>query len=362
VVGRAEPTRLIYLDWLRGVAVVAMVLSHVTDSWTHPDDRRAMPFYTLTFIAGVASSLFLFLAGVTCALSAGAHARRSGDHRAGAALARRRGWQIFGLALLFRVQSLLLGLAPLESLLKVDMLNVMGLSMVMASYVWGVSADRRRRLAALALVTGAVAMVTPLVRQATWLAGIPDPLEAYLRPAGGFAAFPLFAWAGFLFAGVIAGDLIDAVRAQPQRVVTLQNGLVLSAGAGFLLAWWASYQPSIYEAARFWSDSPTFFFIRLSLVVLLLPISWLAEQLLPRATLKPLVTFGRSSLFVYWIHVEMVYGVVANPLKRQLPLPGALCATGALVVLVYGAVLLKNRLMQRHELRGPWRILEPVLR
>jgi uncharacterized membrane protein len=339
-----------------------MVLSHVTDSWTHPDDRRAMPFYTLTFIAGVASSLFLFLAGVTCALSASARARRTGDHRAGAAVARRRGWQIFILALLFRLQSLILGLAPLESLFKVDMLNAMGLTMVMASYVWGVSADRRRRLAALAAATGAVAMVTPIVRQVTWLAGLPDPLEAYLRPAGGYAAFPIFAWSGFLFAGVIVGDLLDAVRGQARRVVTLQNGLVLAAGAGFLLAWWASHQPSIYQSARFWSDSPTFFFIRLALVVLLLPTSWIVEQLLPASALRPLVTMGRSSLFVYWIHVELVYGRVADALKRQLPLEFALASTAALVALLYVAVVVKNRVMHERELRGPWRILEPILK
>ena len=29
-----DRTRLLYLDWLRGIAVVAMVLAHVTDSWT----------------------------------------------------------------------------------------------------------------------------------------------------------------------------------------------------------------------------------------------------------------------------------------------------------------------------------------
>ena len=46
-----------------------------------------------------------------------------------------------------------------------------------------------------------------------WLAPLPDPLEAYLRPAGGLRGVSAFPWAGFLFAGVLVGDLVDAVRA-----------------------------------------------------------------------------------------------------------------------------------------------------
>src|ERR671917_1265019 len=120
--------RLLYLDWLRGVAVIAMVMSHVTDSWTRQADRTSEPFYSLLFIAGVASSLFLFLAGVACALSAASKGRRQRSHRAGAMLARRRGLEVFALAFVFRLQSQMLSLGPLDNLFKVDMLNTMGLS------------------------------------------------------------------------------------------------------------------------------------------------------------------------------------------------------------------------------------------
>ena len=49
---------------------------------------------------------------------------------------------------------------------------------------------------------------------------------------------------------------------------------------------------------------------------------------------------------MYWIHVEMVYGVFSRPIRRSLSLEGALAAyvlfTGFLLVLV----LLKNRLTE----------------
>jgi uncharacterized membrane protein len=352
----------VYLDWLRGVAVVAMVLAHVTDSWTGDADRASQPFYVVVFIAGIASPLFLFLAGVATAMSAASKARREGGHAIGARMARRRGWEIFVLGLVFRLQAQLLGMGPLTNMLKVDMLNIMGLSMVAASYLWQTSERARTRVAVFALVAGGTAMLTPIVRDAAWLAVLPDPLEAYLRPAGPYAAFTIFPWAAFLFAGVIVGDLVDALRQAPARQVLLQNGLAIAGGAGVTLAWFASFQPSIYESSSFWHDSPTFFFIRLGLVTLLVPLSWVLEQLLPARVMQPLATMGRSSLFVYWIHIEMVYGVIAEPIKRTMPLWMSLAGTALLSLVLYGIVRWKNDLLGRHELRGPWRVLAPVVR
>ena len=363
-------SRLQYLDWLRGLAVLAMILAHVSDSWTLDADRRAEPWYTVAFIGGVASPLFLFLAGVATAMSAASKGRRAfaqiadgaQAHAIGARLARRRGWEIFVLGLVFRLQAQILGMGPLQNLFKVDMLNVMGLSMVAASYLWQISTTHRVRIGAFALVTASIAMLTPIVRDVTWLAAWPDPLEAYVRPAGPYAAFPIFPWSGFLFAGVIVGDLVDAVRQSPAKNLVLQNGLAICGGAGVVIAWFASFQPSIYDSASFWHDSPTFFFIRLGMVALLVPIAWVLEQLLPTPVFAPLATFGRSSLFVYWIHIEMVYGVIAEPIKRTMPLWMSLTGTALLALALYAIVLLKNRLLQRHELRGPWRLLAPVIR
>jgi uncharacterized membrane protein len=315
-----------------------MVLAHVSDSWTRDLDRTGEPWYVVAFIGGVASPLFLFLAGVACAMVAS---------RKGAALARRRGWEIFALGLLFRVQSQILGWGPLDNLLKVDMLNVMGLSMVIASYLWQATDTERTRVATFAVVTGSIAMLTPIVRDVAWLASLPDPIEAYIRPAGPYAAFPMFAWSGFLFAGVLAGALVHAVHGVRDKDVLLQNSLAIAGGAGVVLGWLASFQPSIYDSASFWHDSPTFFFVRLGLVALLLPIAWVLEQLLPTLVLAPVTTLGRSSLFVYWIHVEMVYGVVAEPIKRTLPLWMSLASTALLVVALYGLVVAKNHLAPR---------------
>ena len=64
-------SRLLYIDWLRGIAVLFMVLWHSIDAWTLQTDRDAWAFTVIIFAAGWAAPLFLLLAGVSVSLEIG---------------------------------------------------------------------------------------------------------------------------------------------------------------------------------------------------------------------------------------------------------------------------------------------------
>ena len=349
---------------------MVMVMAHVNDAWTRDADRQGGLYLLTVFVAGLASPLFLFLAGLSLSMAASRRAESIG-HVDAARLALKRGIQVFALAFLFRLQSQLLGWGALSNFLKVDILNVMGLAMMAAALLWRVSESRAVRVALFALAAIILAMTTPLVREAGVLAGLPDPIEAYIRPLPGRTTFALFPWAGFVVAGAIAGELIQAARSSRQER-RLQTGLLFCGLAGIGLGYAASFQPSIYPVANFWTSSPTFFFIRLGLCVVMLPIARAIDvfhQAVPRwlggNARQPGVvtaTLGRSSLFVYWIHVEMVYGVLGRPLRRQLPIEASLIATALLCGLLYAIVRWKDRRMAGVTLTGPFRIFAPVLK
>src|SRR5262245_26244069 len=101
-----------------------MVQGHVVDAWTDELHRDRDLFHAVRVIGGLAGTpLFLLLAGVTLGM-AGARRVRSGlslPHAA--AIARRRGWQVLGLAFAFRLQACLISGGGLQTLLKVDILN-----------------------------------------------------------------------------------------------------------------------------------------------------------------------------------------------------------------------------------------------
>ena len=347
-----------------------MVMAHVTDAWTRDGDRQGGLYRQIVFVNGLAAPLFLFLAGLALSMAASIRADRVG-HAEAARLALVRGAQVLALAFLFRLQSQLLGWGPLSNFLKVDILNIMGLAMMAAALIWRASESRSARVLSFAVAATAVTMATPLVREAGLLSALPDPIEAYIRPLPGRTNFALFPWAGFLLAGGIAGELIHAARTRAQEV-RLQWSLLAAGAAGIGLGYAASFQPSIYPVANFWTSSPTFFFIRLGICAVMVPVARvvaLYQEATPRwlagyhSKSPPIVaTLGRSSLFVYWIHVEMVYGVLGRPLRRELPIGGALVATAALCVLLFLIARWKDRVMAGVTLTGPFRIFAPVLK
>jgi uncharacterized membrane protein len=327
-----------YLDWLRGLAVLIMIEAHTVDSWTIAADRGRTVYSYAIITGGFGAPIFLFLAGVALVLGAGSRLRKGMSHEQVTAAARRRGWQIFGLAFLFRLQSWILsGGAPLATLLKVDILNVMGLAMLAAANIWGATRFRRSRFMLFAIATIAAAMLTPLVRATPWLAALPDPLEWYLRPFPGRTTFTLFPWAGFLFAGAATGVLLENMErpADERRfhiALAFAGPAIASAGYG------ASFLPAIYSQTNFWTSSPTFFFLRVGVLLLLLPLAYAWEHRWwsdPARRSEPMQAFGRASLFIYWIHVEMVYGVISAPLHRRLTFEQTVLAFSAFSVFLF---------------------------
>ena len=330
-----------YLDWLRGVGVLVMIQGHVIDSWTQAADRNRDAFHWITFVGGIGGApIFLFLAGVALVLAAGSRTRRGLTTREAAALARRRGWQIFALAFVFRLQAWAISGGTLWTLLKVDILNVLGVSMVAGAFLLNGSRPRWQRAFVFGAAAAAVAMVTPILRIADWVALLPDPVEWYVRPASNATTFTLFPWAGFLLAGCAAGVWLDAADRRQERRANI--ALAVTGAALAVAGYLTSFLPSIYAESNFWTSSPTFFFVRTGLVLMLVAAAYAWNPLIRRHS--PMRDLGRSSLFVYWIHVEMAYGVLSAPIHRGLSLEYAYAGFILLSVMLFAIVKLKDRL------------------
>jgi uncharacterized membrane protein len=334
--------RRAYLDWLRGVAVLIMIEAHTLDSWTRVADRARGAYKWAIVVGGFGAPIFLFLAGIALALAAGSRIRKGLTDAEVAATARRRGWQIVGLAFLFRLQSAVLGGGGLQSLLKVDILNVMGLSMLAAAGLWGMGRRTSWRALILAIAAAAAAMLTPIVRATKLLDWLPDPVEAYFRPVPLFTGFTLFPWAGFVLAGAVIGLWLDSSRTpRDERQVIIALSWL---GPALVVAGYAmALLPPIYAQTSFWTSSPTFFLLRLGVLMTAIPVAY-AWTLLARGK-SPLQEMGIASLFVYWIHVEMVYGVLSAPIHRRLTFEQALLAFLVFSAGLYGLVKLKDRVL-----------------
>jgi hypothetical protein len=64
-----------------------------------------------------------------------------------------------------------------------------------------------------------------------------------------------------------------------------------------------------------------------------------------------LLEFGRSSLFVYWIHVELAYGIFTWPIHRRLTLEWSFFAFLVFTALMFWASVSKTRYVARYKAR-----------
>jgi uncharacterized membrane protein len=353
-------TRRTYLDLLRGVAVLVMIEAHVIDSWTRVLDRRSLVFYKSLILGGFGAPLFLFLAGVAVAMSAGSKARRLGDEGIAARMVQKRGLEIFLLAFLFRLQSFLVSRSPAWAMLKVDILNVMGPSIILTALLWRVGGTLRRRLVVLGSTTVAIVFLSASIRALPWLAPLPDFLEGYVRPIPGLTNFTFFPWAAFVTAGGVVGVLLDAARS-PGADRRLNLWLGLSGAVMGLAAYRASFLPALDVRSSFWTTSPSFFFIRIGVMTAAIALAYWWEQR-PTAGRRwsPLQTLGRSSLFVYWIHVELVYGLISTPLHGSLTLGQAWLGLGVFCVFMVVCAIAKDRIKSWWQTNGRARFEAPV--
>jgi uncharacterized membrane protein len=325
-----------------------MIEAHTLDAWTRTADRHSVAFRNFTILGGFAAPLFLWLAGVALALAADRSAKRT--TRADAVRAAvRRGIEIFFLAFLFRLQAFVLSPGgPALRLLRVDILNVMGPAIVAAALLWGLAASARGAALLSAAAAVLIAMATPIVRTAGWVDSLPEIVQWYIRPAGDQTTFTLFPWAGFVFAGVAAGVLI--ARSTTDRAETRTMAALGAAGAVLVgIGRYTASLPSIYAEASFWTSSPTYFAIRIGLMLVALCLLFAVRGLAaiwPTA-FQVLERFGRHSLFVYWIHVELVYGYATWLIHGRLPLAATAATYVAFCTLVYAAVVAWERLSRR---------------
>lgn len=323
-----------------------MIEAHVLDAWTLRSERSTAAFGYLNILGGFAAPMFLWLAGLSLVLAAERSRLRTGDRAVAGRALIRRGLEIFALAFIFRAQSFIVSPGnPLVSLLRVDILNIMGPSMMGAALLWWVAGGGRTAATLCGAAAATLSLVTPLVRSASWLPLLPPAVQWYISPAGNHSTFTLFPWAGFVFAGAACGAVLSlAERYQEARALRLLAlaGAAIAAGSFHL-----SYRPSIYASSAFWTTSPTYFGLRVGLLMLGLAGFRALEPVAQRweAGFSILARMGRHSLLIYWIHVELVYGYATALIHHRLSLPANAVAYMLLCALMYGSLHLRDHLV-----------------
>jgi uncharacterized membrane protein len=347
--------RIASIDWMRGLACLLMFQTHCYDSWLSPAARQSQFFRCSQLVGTLPAPLFLFLAGISFALVTDRMRQRGASANEIANATIRRGAEIFALGLLFRVQEFALGYpwSPWTDLLRVDILNTIGFSMM----VMGIACRLTRRRATNGMLAGAVALGVAMMTPPLWTnwapRWLPWFLETYVNGVHNLGKpqpwlFPIFPWAGFAFAGLATGFLLLndwARKRQAQAVLLLGLMGAILFGAGL---WFDARLPQMYRVYDFWHTSPNFFLARVGVLlgILLLSYAW-CRWGAGQWGFSPLITMGQASLLVYWVHIEFVYGRFSILPKRASSIAaaslGLLTIFAAMTLLAFARTRTKGR-------------------
>ena len=335
-----------------------MIQCHAFNSFTRVDLRQSSGFVLSQFVGGMAAPLFLFMAGMTFGFQMENLERREVGRRQRYLISLRRASYILAIAYLFRLSNWVGALpnASTEELLKVDILNCMGLALIVFAAAALCGSAERVRYALLGGLT--VAVAAPLMSGLDW-SGAPALLRDYLVPSplrGRFPFFPCGAYIGF---GLAAGAAVK--RTAAERMDRLMQWAVLIGFTLILGARYVSDLPfSVYANSDFWRNSPGLILIRVGISLLLLAGAYIWTEFGSARGWSWIENYGKTSLLVYWVHVMLVYGSLTNPLRRALTIPQAALATLGVMVLMVGLAEVRLRWRARRVER--WRASTTVAR
>ena len=341
--------RLEYLDWLRGIGALIMLQGHVFDSFLKNDLRGGAPYILSQFAGGMPPAIFLFLTGVTLAFLMDSTERKGLFPLQRMANAFRRSGYLFLVAFAFRIQLWLFSQpAPWTDLFRVDILNCMGLAIALLSVMALFRTAERVRLCA--VVGLGIAFAAPLISQMDWSAA-PVIVRNYLVPDYRFFSF--FPWAAYVAFGMSAGSMIRITS--QETIERAMQWAAITGGALILTCQYFSNLPfSLYANSEYWLNSPAQVLSKLGVTLLLMPLAFLWTRYAARDSWSWVRQFGTTSLLVYWVHIELVYGHWFWFWKNNLTVPQTVAAAGSLIVLMLALSAAKTNRYRLKSLLCEW--------
>ena len=342
----SKPGRWLALDLVRFCAVFLMVQGHVFSSLLDPSYEGQRWLRHHNFVHGYTAPMFLFASGLAFGYTT--FRGWAANTRVGSGLwkrFRRYGWLLaIGYALAMPALSLTRILAiddpeTWRNWLRVDVLQHIGVSLVILQSLAVLLRTERRFIAAVAVLFSFAVFAAPLLWDWDAARHFPTGIAAYLTSRTG-SIFPLFPWAGFTYAGVLVAYAARTVK-QPSRELAWPL-LALTLALFVLPVGLNRAGIQLYGTHDFWKSDPYYFFFRLANVLAIVTFwcfverfaegaSWLKSLEVTKKTgtqtdrqlttgtqstswtariVNVVRIVGAESLLIYVTHLVLLYGSV----------------------------------------------------
>ncbi len=352
--------RLLFIDLYRSGVILLMLEGHVVRTFLAPRLQQTSFFQIHEFFHGLSAPAFLFGSGLTFIVST--RQRWIEYHHWGPPLERRVRRLSFvillGLALhlpFFSIKKIIIEgtINDYLQLFQCDVLTCIGIGLLSLHFLVFFFKTETRFYGLVLTSTLLICFLTPLVWDIDFLHTTPIVITQLMNSAHG-SPFPLFPFAGFLFAGVLVSW--EFLNAYEQNSIPQFMRKLLVLGAVFIIAGIVLdiIPLRIYPMDNYWLTSPNYFFVRIGCLCLLTTASWFLSKLITIPT-HTLTVFGKESLFVYCLHLVVLYGSAVNPelnlrslLGDNFGLAAAIPICAGFIIAIWLCALIWNYLKTRH--------------
>jgi uncharacterized membrane protein len=309
--------RYLFVDLLRFIAVVFMIQGHTFDALLDLSVKSNTLFYIHDFFHGFIAPMFLFASGVAFGIST---LKKWEHHIAFGSTVYRRIGKFIGLILVgyslhlpfFSLQKIINEATTVEisAWLQVDALHCIAVTLLFLQILAFIIKKESQFVSIVGISAVIVIFLSPIAWTFSFKNLFPLWCVSYFNGENS-SWFPLFPWSAYIFSGVFFASLFINAKEHHHAVALMQKivtiGVVLC-GMAILLA---NLPFRIYPTHDFWKVNPAIFMARLGFVGIVTSGVFFAEHSF-KFKLKFLQIIGRESLFIYVLHLLILYGSVAN--------------------------------------------------
>jgi uncharacterized membrane protein len=305
-----EKARYLFVDLLRGWALLVMIEVHVFNVLLLPELKSTSWFNVLNFVNGLVAPSFLFISGFAFTISTKDKTGelRRFDYPFWKKLGRILLIILAGYSLHLPILSLrrLMHFYSRETLISfynVDILQCIGIGLLFLFLLKLVIKSEKIYNVIIIFVLLISVLFSPIIWKTDFTSFINIPLANYFNIMNG-SFFPIFPWVGFLLVGVLCCKIYLRARENNEE----KKSILLFVLSGIIMAvlghLFISPALNIFHCDH--KANPFFFVQRLGYVVLLLSACWFYIKIRQTKT-SFVLDVGRESLIVYWLHLQLLY-------------------------------------------------------
>lgn len=300
--------RILFLDLMRLLAILMMLQGHTIDTLLSEEYRSfESPFYSVWyFLRGFTGPLFMFTAGIVFNyLLLQKRFSLSQNERVNKGIKRGISLVLIGYFLRYPTYTIFdfsdVTHDQWLTFFSIDALHIIGLGLLSIIFIYWISSTTKTNNAISLVLFGLlIFLISPLAQNYNWGSKVPIPFANYFTKEYG-SIFPIFPYMQYILWGAIIGTLMN--KNQKIYMRTSANILLILIGLLFvIISRGIYYLPEIHEICSY----SYYLLIVGGLLIVSGSLSLVSKYFenIPNF----LLSVARNSLWIYIIHVIILYG------------------------------------------------------